>query len=53
MKLYTVKELAVILQVTERTVRNYLADGSLRYLKIGRNIRVKQEQLDQFLEGSD
>ena len=52
-KLYTVKDLAEMLQVTEHSIRRYIREGKLECVRIGNTIRFKQEQLDRFLEGSD
>lgn len=50
LKLYTIKEIAGILKVTERTIYNYIMTGSLPAIKIGKNWRVKHIDLEQFLE---
>ena len=52
-KLYTVKDLVNILNISERTVRAYLREGKIRGRKIGLNWRVTEENLKKFLEGVD
>ena len=41
----TVKEVAYILQVAEKTIYSWIADGKLPAFKIGGNIRVKKENV--------
>lgn len=48
-KLYTIKEIASILKVTERTIYNYILSGALHAIKIGKYWRVKHLDLEQFL----
>lgn len=49
LKLYTPEEVAKILKVTPRTVRGYLRKGELKGAKIGREWRVTEEQVREFL----
>jgi len=49
-KLYTIDEIAEILKVTQRTIYNYIKSGALKAIKIGKYWRVKQSDLEQFLE---
>jgi putative molybdopterin biosynthesis protein len=46
---YTVLELAEILQVTRRTVYNYIKNGTLPAFKIGKEWRVNEPDLKAFL----
>jgi putative molybdopterin biosynthesis protein len=46
---YTVLELAEILQVTRRTVYNYIKNGTLPAFKIGKEWRVNEPALKAFL----
>lgn len=50
MKVYTLGEITEILQVTRRTIYNYIKAGQLKAVKIGREWRVTQKALDAFLE---
>ena len=55
-KLYTVKEVAEILNVSVMTVRSYIKCDQLKAAKISRIYRVKQSDLNYFIEngtGSD
>ena len=48
-KLLTIKEVAEILRVSERSVNRYIESGRLRASRIGQ-WRIKQSDLDKFLE---
>jgi len=50
-KLYTVKEVADYLKVTETTVRRWLGTGKLKGSKIGRKSwRIREKDLDNLLK---
>lgn len=49
LRLYTIKEIASLLKVTERTIYNYILSGSLHAIKIGKYWRVKHIDLERFL----
>jgi len=48
-KLLTIKEVAKILRVSERSVNRYIESGRLRASRIGQ-WRIKQSDLNKFLE---
>jgi len=48
-KVYTLNEVAEILQLTRRTLYNYIKDGKLKAVKIGKYWRVPEETLQQFI----
>jgi excisionase family DNA binding protein len=48
-KLYTVEEITEILKVTQRTLYTYIKQGDLKAIKIGKNWRIKHEDLQHFL----
>lgn len=48
-KYYTPKEVAKLLRVNERTVLNLIAAGELKAHRVGRQYRISQEQLDEYL----
>lgn len=50
MKVYTLQEVADILQITRRTVYTYLKDGKLKAVKIGKFWRVSEENLEEFIK---
>ena len=49
--LYSVKEVAQILEVTPRTVQNYIALGRIRGQKIGGKWRFTREAIEAFIRG--
>lgn len=49
-KLYTVDEVKDILQVSESTVRRYLSEGKLKYVKVFGNTRITKEELDRHIK---
>lgn len=49
LKLYTIDEITKILKVTQRTVYNYINNGDLKAIKIGKYWRVKHADLETFL----
>lgn len=48
-KFYTVQEVAEFLRVNERTVLNFIASGELKATRVGRQYRISQEQLDEYI----
>jgi excisionase family DNA binding protein len=44
----TLRDVSHMLQISERTVRRYVADGKLRAVKIGREYRITLEEYDAF-----
>lgn len=48
-KLFTLKETAKILRVSERTIMRYLKSGKLKASKVGK-WRIKQSDLNIFLD---
>lgn len=48
--LYTVKETKEILKVTQRTLYNYIKNGDLKAVKIGKYWRIRQSDLAEFIE---
>lgn len=51
LKIYTLVEVAEMLQVTRRTLYNYLKDGRLKANKVIGKWIVTEEQLRDFIEG--
>lgn len=51
MKLYTRKELSKLLRVHINTIDNMIKRGDIKALKIGRTVRISQEELDYLLKG--
>ncbi|MFC1649454.1 excisionase family DNA-binding protein [Patescibacteria group bacterium] len=47
----TIGEVAVRLRVHWQTVRSYIKSGKLRSTKVGRNVRIKESDLQSFIYG--
>lgn len=47
---YTLAEVAEILKVTRRTVYSYVKDGKIPATKVGRQWRVTEQALKEFLQ---
>jgi excisionase family DNA binding protein len=45
----TVAEVAELLRLNQQTVRNWIDQGSLPALRVGRRVRIKQSDLDRLL----
>ena len=50
-KLYSLKELATLLSVTERTLHNYIKSGKMKGQKIGGKWQISETNLQKFLNG--
>ena len=46
----TVAEVAGILKLNQQTVRNWIDQGSLPALRVGRRVRIKRSDFDRILE---
>lgn len=51
LQLYSLKEVAQLLDVTERTLHNYIKAGKLKGQKIGGRWKVSEENLKRFVNG--
>lgn len=49
-KLYTVKDIAIMTGLTERTIRNYIKDGKLKGKKIGVQWRFTEDDIKRLFE---
>lgn len=53
-EVYTLEEIIGLLNVTRRTLYNWIKDGKLKAFKAGREWRVTRKALDEFTEhGTD
>ncbi len=53
-KLLTTQEVADYLGLTQRTIYTYIQSGSLRAVKVGREWRIKESELEAFINrGND
>lgn len=50
LEIYSLKEIQDLLQVSRRTLYNWIKDGKLQTFKAGREWRVTRQALDSFLE---
>ena len=48
-RIYTVREAAKILKITEGTMRNYLSQGKIEYIKVFGNTRITQKELERLI----
>jgi excisionase family DNA binding protein len=46
----TVAEVAELLKLNQQTVRNWIDQGSLPALRVGRRVRIRRADLDRLLE---
>jgi excisionase family DNA binding protein len=46
----TVADVAEMLKLNQQTVRNWIDQGSLPALRVGRRVRIKRSDLDRVLE---
>jgi len=53
MEIFTKQQVAKQLNVSTRTLDRLILSGQLKAYKIGRSVRIAQEQLDEFLKSSE
>jgi excisionase family DNA binding protein len=51
-RLYDVKDAAEILAISPWTVRAYIRNGKLRPIRMGRLVRLDEQELEQFVAGA-
>lgn len=52
LKVYTLKQVADLLQVSKQTIYNYITAGKLQAIKTGKEYRVTNEQLEAFINAN-
>ena len=52
-KFFTTLEVAELLKVSDRTVRNLCANGDIEHNRIGAQIRISETQLNNYLTDSN
>jgi len=50
LELLTVSEVAKILNLHEITIRRHIKQGRLRAVKVGRQVRIRREDLEEFMK---
>jgi len=50
--LYTVQQVADLLQVHWQTILNYIKKGKLESIKLGKGYRISQDSLNQFMKNN-
>ena len=50
-EVYSLHELEELLQVTQRSLYNFIKEGRLEAFKVGREWRVSSEALEKFTKG--
>lgn len=53
MEMYTVLEVADILNLSERTIRRYISEGKLQSIKVMGNVRITREELERVIKPVD
>lgn len=46
---YETREVADLLKITDRTVRQYIADGKIRAVRVGKWIRIPADEVDRLM----
>lgn len=49
---YTVEQVSELLQVHWQTVLNYIKNGKLKALRLGKGYRIQKEDLDEFIKNN-
>ena len=49
-RLFTVAEVAEYLSISEQTLRRWINEGTLTAIKLGRELRIAESDLQAFLE---
>lgn len=52
-KYHTIEQVAEMLQVVYLTVYRWIQDGKLKAVKAGKQYRIRQSDLDKFLESKE
>ena len=49
-EVYTVRDVAQRLHLTTETIRDYLQEGKLKGFKVGKQWRIREQELEAFIE---
>lgn len=47
--IYTVEEVATILKVSVATIRAWIRQKKIKFIKVGKSVRFKQSEIDRLL----
>lgn len=50
---YTVADVANILKLNQQTVRNWIDDGKIHAIRVGRRVRITKAEFDRFLADAE
>ena len=50
---YTIRDVAMILKVSEKTVYRMIKERKLPHIRVGKQIRVSAAVLERYLQGGD
>lgn len=50
MKIYTVQEIAEILGISRKTIQKYVRQGDIKAIRLGNQLRIKEQAFMDFLE---
>ena len=53
MKIYTLDEVSKMLKISVSTLRKHLGNGQLKASKLGRRIRITEDQLKEYLKDNE
>lgn len=51
--MYNIKEMAQILEVSPRTIMNYIKDGKLKCVKVGGKWKITKDNLEAYCTGRE
>jgi excisionase family DNA binding protein len=51
-RMYKVNEFAEALNMSPKTIWNFIYSGKLKVVRIGRAVRIKQSELDKLIEAA-
>ena len=49
----SIREVAKIFNVTERTVQRWIANGDIKYIKVGGTVRITDEEIKRIKDGNN
>lgn len=52
-ELLTIREVAAVYRVHEMTVRRHIASGKLPAVRVGRGLRVRRDEMENYIETQD